>query len=851
MKTLRSLGLLALLAVTARGDDWSHLGRDDARTREAAETIANPSLQGSLATGADTLASPVASDGILVLAAVDGTVRAYRESDRAPLWSVATGASVIATPLAAQGRLYVPGLDGVVRVLRLETGAPLGSVAAGGSGHSSPLLSGGHLYIGAAFPNAALISIDPVAKTVEWTAALDQVSHSSPAVGGGRIVLPTENGTLSAFDAAGAPVWSSNIGASAGASAPLLLGGSVFVAAGETLTRADLASGTVNAAVALTDAAPVDTISTEWSCSSLGKMGALLIGTARVDYALDHNADGFVDAWTLHEFAFALDPVAMTIVWQVPLGSAADVDLNSIPPYHILPAPVSLGATAAFASCLDSDLRILTAGGAPSATIALDAPSQASLLLCNARAYALTKAGTLYALEDPAAPQPPSVGGLTPSGAHFGAGPATLSWTPIADPGAAYTVRLAQDGEFLMDFDLESTVGAASIPCPVLAADHLYTWGVRVRDSNGAFAPWTTASFAVGSAPQPPTALTATPKHARVVLNWTRSTSADVVNYQVAYGPTAGALGAPFDAGNVATFAVNGLAIGTSYTFQVAAENALGFLSAPVTVTATPVATVTIGGTTYPTIAGALAAAAPGQTVQLADDVYFIAATLSLPSNVTLSGVNALATQIVATAPITMIDAATGSTVQNLSLSGGAIGVSVPGQSVTITHCVIHDMSDAGVDVSGIANVVSNTIVANSVAGIRATGRAQTRNNIVQGNGTGLMGVVISKYNDVSDGYSGCAAGEGDLNSAVAFVDAAGGDYREQSGQASLDAGSPGDAYSLEPMNNGYRINMGAFGNTPLAATSPASSSNGGGSSCGLLGIEALLALAFLARRRR
>jgi hypothetical protein len=589
----------------------------------------------------------------------------------------------------------------------------------------------------------------------------------------------------------------------------------------------------------------------EWACSSLSRSGGLLTGVARVDYALDHNADGIVDAWTLREFAFAVDPVAMTLSWQTALGTVVDGGLNSIPLYRILPSPVSLGATIAFSSSLDADLRLLDAGGSPSGFFTLDAPSQASLLLANARLYALTRAGTLYAMEDAAAPQPLPAAGLTPSGAHLGAGPATLSWSAASDPAATYTVRLAQDDEFLMDWDLETTVGMTSIPCPVLAANHQYTWGVRVHDSKGAFAPWTTATFAVGSAPQPLTGLTATPKHARVVLNWTRSVSADVVNYQIAYGVTGGPLGAPVDAGNVSTFAVSGLAIGTNYTFQVAAVNALGFVSAPVTVTATPVPTVTIGGTTYPSIAGALAAAQPGETVQLSDDVYFIGAPLQVPAGVTLAGVNALATQIVATAPIVMIEAATGSTVQNLALSDGAIGVSVPGQSVTITHCVIHDMSDAGIDVTGIANVINNTIVGNVNAGLRSTGRAQARNNIVQGNGVGFLGVVISKFNDVSDGYSGCAPGEGDLSSLVTFVDAAGGDFREQSDQPSLDAGSPADTYSLEPMSNGYRINMGAFGNTPLAATSPSSSSGGGGSSCGLLGLEAVLALLLLARRRR
>ena len=82
-------------------------------------------------------------------------------------------------------------------------------------------------------------------------------------------------------------------------------------------------------------------------------------------------------------------------------------------------------------------------------------------------------------------------------------------------------------------------------------------------------------------------------------------------------------------------------------------------------------------------------------------------------------------------------------------------------------------------DVGGLANVINNTIVGNAAAGIRAPGRALARNNIVQGNGTGLVGVVISKYNDVSDGYSGCAPGEGDRSTPVVFMDPAVGDFRE------------------------------------------------------------------------
>ncbi|HLH28667.1 MAG TPA: PQQ-binding-like beta-propeller repeat protein, partial [Acidimicrobiales bacterium] len=211
MSARRTVLILALLGVTARGDDWLHLGRDDGRTRLPAETLAAPGLLASAATGSSAIASPVASDGFLVVAGLDGTVRALRESDLAPLWSVATGSPIVATPLADHGRVYVSGLDGTVRILRLADGGPLGSVATGSSGHSSPLLSGGRLYLATAFPSASLKAIDPGTNLVSWSAPLDQVTYSSPAVGGGKVVLPTNNGTLAAFDASsGAPAWTAS-----------------------------------------------------------------------------------------------------------------------------------------------------------------------------------------------------------------------------------------------------------------------------------------------------------------------------------------------------------------------------------------------------------------------------------------------------------------------------------------------------------------------------------------------------------------------------------------------------------------------------------------------------------------
>jgi hypothetical protein len=200
-----------------------------------------------------------------------------------------------------------------------------------------------------------------------------------------------------------------------------------------------------------------------------------------------------------------------------------------------------------------------------------------------------------------------------------------------------------------------------------------------------------------------------------------------------------------------------------------------------------------------------------------------------------------------------MVVAQLGSSVRQVSLSGGLIGVQAAADSVEVSNSVIRDMADAGVAVSGTARVVNNTIVRNGSAAIRSTGSVVARNNIVQENAIGLLGAILSSYNDVSDGYSGTSPGPGDQARLVSFLDPSGGDYRERPMQPSLDTGDPSDDFQQEPQNNGGRINQGAFGNTAFAATSPASSRAHLSRGCGLIGLEGAIFLAaflFALRRR-
>jgi outer membrane protein assembly factor BamB len=876
MRTRRIVGILLLLAVPALGDDWSHLGGDNGRTRVPFEIIVSPAPAApypTLATGAEAVASPVAADGFLVLAGVDGAVHAYREFDRTPLWTTMLGGPVLSTPLVDRGRVYVPCSDGTLSVLRLADGATLWSIRTEGADQSSPVIEGDFLFLGSGFPSSAAIAINVVTRTRAWSRSLEQVTNSSPAVVGGHVYLGCNSGRFYGLNAAtGDPQGDFLTAAAAGASSPLVDGTSVYLLSGAQLTsmNPDPANwATSNWSVPLIDPAPPggNVLGVDVATSSLAKAGGMLVCVVRFAYAFDQDGDTYVDTRVLREFAFAVDPLSPSIPpgWSVLLAQQNLSATDDLPPYKLCPTPVSTGAGVAVASSLDPTLRVLsTVDGTPLVpAFALDAPCLSSPMVANARLYALTRAGTLYTFEGTNAP-PGAAAPLVPNGPEFDVAPATLSWN-AAEPGATYVVRIATDGEVLMDWTSETVVSGTSLAMPALLDGFVYTWAVRARDVDGAFGPWSQASFGLNVPPLPPSGLTALAKHQKVLLSWAASPSSNVAEVQLRYGPTGGSFGAPVSLGLATAATVTGLTNGVTYTFEIRALDTDGDLSAPATAMATPVSLITIGGAGFDTLQAAAAAARPGETIQLGEDTFLLTGPVMLNSSVHLRGVNALATRVLGQGSYELLIARGGNTVSLLSLAGGSVGVHALGHGVRVANAVIRDMSDAGVLVTGSAEIVNNTIVRNASAGVRSTGPARARNNIVQENGTGFVGSIVSSYNDVSDGYAGAAAGPGDRSLPVTFLDPATGDYREAAGQPSLDAGDPRDDFSLEPSPNGGRVNLGAFGNTPLAATSAASSSPSvpaasGGKRCTAsmpagpaapwLG-AAILALVLVRRRRR
>jgi len=186
------------------------------------------------------------------------------------------------------------------------------------------------------------------------------------------------------------------------------------------------------------------------------------------------------------------------------------------------------------------------------------------------------------------------------------------------------------------------------------------------------------------------------------------------------------------------------------------------------------------------------------------------------------------------------------------------VGVEVGSESL-VHHNLIYRNTGQGVLVNGAknANLTNNTIVALGGDGVRLVDfidNVVLRNNVVWSQGTGLFvepeaqGGFDSDYNNwyaaagnvashgkvFDDLFDVHVEVETDLHSKgrtapdptrdnPLFVDMASDDYHLQSGSTSIDAGDPATPHDLEPGPAGDRVNLGAYGNTADATSSPTS----------------------------
>src|SRR5450631_2371982 len=111
-------------ASSARADDWGTPGLDATHSRFSSERSGTAFGDGHWSyrpsTGARALASPVAADGFVVSADLDGTVSALQADSGEPAWQVSLGSAIQGTPALANGRVFVPMIGGTIVALRLS-----------------------------------------------------------------------------------------------------------------------------------------------------------------------------------------------------------------------------------------------------------------------------------------------------------------------------------------------------------------------------------------------------------------------------------------------------------------------------------------------------------------------------------------------------------------------------------------------------------------------------------------------------------------------------------------------------------------------------------------------------------
>lgn len=658
--TLRACTLLLLFSLAARADDWPQQGGTPDRGGASGER-AGPPVAGALwdvPLGDELAVAPVVADGVVILCAKDGTVRALDERNGAARWVVDLDA-VGAAPACGLGRLVVVSGGGRVTCLALEDGVVVWDRPGEGGGSKAALaVTAGAspvVLVNHGFPSRVLEALDLRTGARRWGTSVPAVAYSAPCVAGGLVVTGADDGGYEARDlATGSFAWRYSTKGAVLTGGPAAGGGKLFLAPGGDddqlhVIDPDSSQWGSNRAVQLVDpSAPTgwQLLGTTVAPSAPAWTGRDVVLTVRFDHVLDTVAPwSTADAWESHEYVVAVDPVTGTVRWQYPLGSLTASASHELPPFSRCPPPVVVtDATGAvsigFASSLEARLVWRDAAGALGPTYAqpgrwsdLFAPALANgrVVLVAGQASGASRAVALP-LAGNGAPDPASI--TTPAGTTF-TDAGALAWTAGADPddpasALVHTVRLDDDGEVLLDwaFELTPAAGSATLSLPAgLAPERLYTARLRTRDPQGASSVWSAPSTVRVTTPVEAvrglSVVRTGPASARA--EWQPSPTTSVARHLVSYRPVtggvAGTWSTPQDVGLALLADLTGLGDATTYEVSVVAVSGLGRTSPAATASVDGQPPITVGGgstgATFYALGQALAAARAGDVVLL------------------------------------------------------------------------------------------------------------------------------------------------------------------------------------------------------------------------------------------
>lgn len=849
----------------------------------------------SAAAQGETRAGPVVSDGVLVVVDRSSTVRGYDAASGALLWTQALGGEgdQTSTPAARQGRAVVALGDGRVVCLALASGEVLWTASAGGGPRAAVALSGDTVVVSQGFPSRKLRALDLLSGQTLWEQTLGQVAYSSPAVLNGLVVVGTNDGRYEARSLSeGSAVWTFATTGKVLLSAPALVGDHAYLLPGGSdgnlyRVHRDQAQWGTNWTLALTDPSVPGPgwalMGTQRATSTVAWTGQHLVCVVRFDYTRDTAAPWFVaDNYLSRERIYVVDPAGPSIVWQGDVASQSVSRQQDVPALGLCPSPVVLfdGTTTwlGVASSIDATLRYYRADtGAAGPVHSLAGQrwaSAASPAAANGRLSLTTAAGAVevLALAGNSAPEAP-VNQIADKTFDEEPRP-TLTWSASSDAEDAagtltYEVRIDDDGEVLLDWDQRATLGPGVTSWQVaadLASDRDYHFSVRARDPQGAYSPWSTPTkLNTALVPAAPPNFRAQADATEIEFLWDPSPSAGVLSYKVRIRKQGGTYGTPLEVPNTNAL-FTGLEPTQVYEAEVWATTWLGKESAKSNLTVRAQPSIQINGVSFPDLSTALLNATPGAVLELAQGTFKVDTTSLIKAGVQVKGKGAHRTRIFgnplfpviqvgtpqgsvaapATIPGTSSASAPATSPPETILSGvsihsGRVGVEVHA-ALTLDHVVIYDVED-GLHVAAGGQVKGDflTICLAKLRGVLVDsgGTLTFSNSVVTGCGTGLECLpgasVSSSFNAIAGNVvdrKGCVASDTDhVGLEPLFKDVTLRDFRVQANSASIDAGDPEREVTHEPLPNGGRVNLGAFGDSSEAAS--AGPGSGGSGSAG------------------
>ena len=185
-------------------------------------------------TGGPVFSAPTVVDGVIYAGSEDGRIYALDAETGEVLWSFETSGAVVLSPTVDGGTVYARSNDNHVYALTADDGELMWRHETGGWGGFSPVASGGLVYLGAmAEGDFRIHALDAASGETVWVAGMPTPVDTgfAPAVVGGKVYVPGQNGEFHALDAlSGEMVWSFDKGITAD-SPPAVLEGVVYLTA--------------------------------------------------------------------------------------------------------------------------------------------------------------------------------------------------------------------------------------------------------------------------------------------------------------------------------------------------------------------------------------------------------------------------------------------------------------------------------------------------------------------------------------------------------------------------------------------------------------------------------------------